>query len=112
FHEKLWQLIQGFPQLNPLTTAFGVTSLVLVLLPRWVSRLGRIPGPLLALVAATLVQGFFQFPEVATIGSAFGDIPRGLPSFAWPQWTLDRVISLIGPAFAIAMLGAIESLLS
>lgn len=112
FHEKLWQLIQGFPHLSPLTTAFGVVSLALVLLPRWVHRLGRIPGPLLALIAATLVQGFFQFPEVATIGSAFGDIPSGLPSFAWPQWSPDRIISLIGPAFAIAMLGAIESLLS
>src|SRR5699024_9978433 len=38
--------------------------------------------------------------------------PRGLPAFAWPDITLDRLVSLVGPAFAIAMLGAIESLLS
>ncbi len=112
FHEKLWQLLQAFPQLDPLTTAFGLGSLALVLLPRRVHVLRRVPGPLLALVAATLVQGLFQFHQVATIGSAFGDIPRGLPAFAWPQWSLDRLLSLIGPAFAIAMLGAIESLLS
>src|SRR5690606_17188485 len=80
--------------------------------PRWLPTLRRVPGPLLALVAATLIQGLFQFPQVATIGSAFGDIPRGLPEFAWPQWSIDRMITLIGPAFAIAMLGAIESLLS
>ena len=112
FHEKIWQLLQAFPQFDPLTTLFGLGSLALVLAPRWVRALGRVPGPLLALVAATLIQGVFQFPQVATIGSAFGDIPRGLPAFAWPEWTLDRLLSLIGPAFAIAMLGAIESLLS
>src|SRR5690606_21251119 len=112
FHEKLWLLLQSFPQLDPLTTLCGLGSLALVLAPRWIHVLRRIPGPLLALVAATLVQGLFQFPQVATIGSAFGDIPRGLPAFAWPEWTLDRLLSLIGPAFAIAMLGAIESLLS
>lgn len=112
FHEKIWQLLQSFPQLDPLTTLFGLGSLALVLAPRWVPVLRRVPGPLLALVAATLVQGLFQFPQVATIGSAFGEIPRGLPEFAWPQWSIDRMITLIGPAFAIAMLGAIESLLS
>jgi SulP family sulfate permease len=49
---------------------------------------------------------------VATIGSAFGGIPRTLPSFAFPSVTLAQVLSLVGPAFTIALLGAIESLLS
>jgi SulP family sulfate permease len=49
---------------------------------------------------------------VATIGSTFGEIPRSLPQFQWPDVSLGRVVELIGPAFAIAMLGAIESLLS
>src|SRR5690606_37500825 len=105
----IWQLLQSFPQLDPLTTLFGLGSLALVLAPRWLPTLRRVPGPLLALVAATLIQGLFQFPQVATIGSAFGDIPRGLPEFTWPQWSIDRMLTLIGPAFAIAMLGAIES---
>uniref|UniRef100_UPI003342DDBB SulP family inorganic anion transporter n=1 Tax=Castellaniella defragrans TaxID=75697 RepID=UPI003342DDBB len=112
FHEKLWQLLQALPQLKPLTTLFGLCSLALVLAPHRVRALRRIPGPLLALVAATLVQETFQFPQIATIGSIFGDLPRGLPQFAWPQWSLDQALRLIGPAFAIAMLGAIESLLS
>ncbi|WP_267871868.1 SulP family inorganic anion transporter, partial [Legionella pneumophila] len=42
----------------------------------------------------------------------FGGIPQGLPAFTWPEITMGRLIELIGPAFAIAMLGAIESLLS
>ena len=70
------------------------------------------PGPLLALLLATSLQAAFQFDGVATIGSEFGGIPRGLPNFAFPAVTLPRVIELLGPAFAIAMLGAIESLLS
>jgi SulP family sulfate permease len=60
----------------------------------------------------TVVQAVFHFDGVATIGSAFGGIPQGLPAFQMPQISAGRVIELIGPAFAIAMLGAIESLLS
>jgi SulP family sulfate permease len=74
--------------------------------------LTRIPGPLVALVAATAAQAFFQFDGVATIGSAFGGIPQGLPVPAFPEISFKRVLELIGPAFTIAMLGAIESLLS
>ena len=60
----------------------------------------------------TIVQAVFNFKGVATIGSTFGEIPRGLPSFQWPSITVNRLLELIGPAFTIAMLGAIESLLS
>ena len=48
----------------------------------------------------------------ATIGSAFGGIPRALPGFSWPEISLSDLLQLIGPAFAIALLGAIESLLT
>jgi SulP family sulfate permease len=54
----------------------------------------------------------FGLEGVTTIGSAFGGIPRGLPSFSIPEVTPARVVELIGPAFTVAMLGAIESLLS
>lgn len=112
FHEKLWQLLASFTQLDPATTVFGACSLALLILaPRW-KRLSRIPAPLLALVAATVAQSLFAFESVATIGSTFGEIPRGLPSLRFPDITPARLVTLIGPAFAIAMLGAIESLLS
>lgn len=112
FHEKLWFLLRNLPALDPVTTAFGFGSLALVLLPRKVDVLRRIPGPLLALVVATAVQGLFQFPQLATIGSTFGELPRGLPLPHWPGGGLDQIVPLIGPAFTIALLGAIESLLS
>jgi len=112
FHEKLWHLIQVFPQLNLTTTALAILSLLLVLFSSRIRGLQRIPGPLVAMITATLLQSIFHFEGVATIGSAFGGIPLGLPNFALPSVTPTRVIELIGPAFTIAMLGAIESLLS
>nr|WP_298721951.1 SulP family inorganic anion transporter [uncultured Steroidobacter sp.] len=112
FHEKLWHTLQVFPQAHWGTTALASATLLIVLFaPRW-SMLKRIPGPLLGLLFATIVQSLFHIEGVATIGSAFGGIPRGLPSLQMPAVTVDRVIELIGPAFTIAMLGAIESLLS
>lgn len=66
----------------------------------------------MALIGATVLQAVFKFDGIQTIGSAFGGIPRGLPEFALPHTDLKQVIELIGPAFTIAMLGAIESLLS
>jgi SulP family sulfate permease len=112
FHEKLWHTLQVLPEAQLGTTALASATLLIVLFaPRW-SVLKRVPGPLLGLLFATIVQALFNMEGVATIGSAFGGIPRGLPSLQLPEVTVDRVIELIGPAFTIAMLGAIESLLS
>ncbi|NWG86379.1 MAG: STAS domain-containing protein [Hydrogenophilaceae bacterium] len=110
FHEKLLALAQALPELHLATTALALLSLALVLLsPRF---LKRVPGPLVAMVCATGLQAWFQFDGVATIGSTFGGIPQSLPGFQLPEVTFERVIELLGPAFTIAMLGAIESLLS
>ncbi len=107
FHEKLWSLVQALPQFHTATTLIAVASLLVVLYAGRLPRMGRVPGPLVALVAATLVQSAFGFEGVATIGSTFGEIPRGLPAFQLPEITLARLVELIAPAFAIAMLGAI-----
>ena len=112
FHEQLWHLLQALPNLHPATTLLALLSLLLVLLTPRLPGMKRVPGPLVAMVVATVIQSIFQFPGVATIGSAFGGIPQGLPTLSLPEVTLPRIIELIGPAFAIAMLGAIESLLS
>jgi SulP family sulfate permease len=85
--------------------------IIVVVAPR-VPMLKRVPGPLLGLVVVTVLQATMSFSGIATIGTAFGGIPAGLPSLQMPEVTAARVIELIGPAFAIAMLGAIESLLS
>ena len=112
FHEKFWQLFQSFPQINGNTTVLGFLSLMIVLYGNKLPGLRRVPGPLLALVFATTLETVFHFSGIATIGSLFGGIPQGLPSFHLPDLSWARILELIGPAFAIAMLGAIESLLS
>ncbi|WP_095194319.1 SulP family inorganic anion transporter [Pseudomonas sp. Irchel 3A7] len=112
FHEKLWHLLQALPDLHIATTLLAVISLFLVISASRIPGLKRIPGPLIAMAVATAIQSTFHFEGVATIGSAFGGIPQGLPAMSLPEITLSRVIDLIGPAFTIAMLGAIESLLS
>ena len=112
FHEKLWHLIEVLPQLHLPTLALALLSLAVVVLAPKIAIVKRIPGPLLAMLVATVLQSSLQLPAVATIGSAFGGIPQGLPGFAWPHTSFSQLLTLIGPAFTIAMLGAIESLLS
>jgi SulP family sulfate permease len=112
FHEKLWHTLQVLPQAQLGTTALATATLLIILFAPRLPVFKRVPGPLIGLLFATIVQALFHIEGVATIGSAFGGIPRGLPSFQLPEITADRVIELIGPAFTIAMLGAIESLLS
>ena len=112
FHEKLWHLLQVFPQFHLATTALATLALVVVVVTPRLPLLKRVPGPLMGLLVATVIQATMHYPGVATIGSTFGGIPAGLPSLHIPHVTAARVIELIGPAFAIAMLGAIESLLS
>lgn len=110
FHTKILALLNALPHLDGTTTAIAALCLFLMwLTPKCIKQ---IPGPLVAMVVATFLQTFFQFKSVATIGSAFGGIPSVLPSFHIPALDLNQITSLIGPAFAIALLGAIESLLS
>lgn len=109
FHERLETLIAALPGLHLPTTLLALAGLVIVvLMPRFVRR---IPSPLVAMLAVTFAQAWWQFDGVTTIGSAFGGIPSGLPELHWPAISFARVLELIGPAFTIAMLGAIESLL-
>jgi SulP family sulfate permease len=112
FHQKVWELMQVLPQAHASTALIAAAALIAVVFSSRVPGLKRVPGPLFALVLATTAQALFQFQGVATIGTEFGGIPRGLPSLSMPEITLPRVLELLGPAFTIAMLGAIESLLS
>lgn len=110
FHEKFFALMQSAATINPSTTGLALATLfILIVAPRY---LRRIPAPLVAMVGITAIQTAFRFKGVATIGSAYGGIPRGLPPFSLPSVEFGEVLSLVGPAFTIALLGAIESLLS
>lgn len=112
FHEKFWDLLRELPAFHMATTGLAILTLIFIIFFPKIKRFRRIPSPLVAMIAATVVQSYFQFEGVATIGSAFGGIPQGMPTLTFPTLTLDKIFSLIGPAFTIAMLGAIESLLS
>lgn len=112
FHERFAGTLELLPQFRPAALGLGLFSLLLIWGSKYVKGLRWMPGPLAALVCATLLQWGCHFDGVATVGSAFGGIPAGLPQFAPPKLTPALLIQLIGPAFTIAMLGAIESLLS
>ncbi len=89
--------------------AIGAGSLAIVLLtPRFTKK---IPGSILALVGATAVVAIFRLP-IETIGTKFGGIPQGLPHFVLPPLKASHILPLIPSAMTVAMLGAIESLLS
>ncbi|EOO24134.1 sulfate permease [Bacillus cereus BAG1X2-3] len=74
--------------------------------------LPKVPGSLVGVLISTIIATIFFSGHVPTIGTAYGTIPNTLPQFDIPEITIERIQHLIGPAFVIAMLGGIESLLS
>lgn len=86
----------------------GITVTVVVL---WSRVTHRIPGSLVAIIITTALAGFFNMP-VETIGERFGSIPSSLPAPVIPDMDFAVIKELIQPAFTIALLGGIESLLS
>jgi len=91
--------------------ALGLALAGLAILIWWPRISHRIPGPLVALVAVTAVAQLFHLP-VETIGDRFGTIHAGLPTPSLPHVSWTTLAALSGPAFTIALLAAIESLLS
>ncbi|MFA7605384.1 MAG: SulP family inorganic anion transporter [Rhodocyclaceae bacterium] len=115
FFAKMQTLFGALDTLQPATVALSVASLaVLVGWNRASTRVAwmkRLPGPLAVLIIATGINAVLMLP-VETIGSRFGGIPQGLPDFGLPEVSLSTLGKLIAPALTIALLGAIESLLS
>lgn len=112
FHEKLVAILFEMPNLNVKTTLIGFLSLILLIYTPKIKYIQHIPGAIIALFFGILVQSFFQFSDVATVGTVYGNISSGLPKFDVPEMSFTKIITLVGPAFTIALLGAIESLLS
>lgn len=110
FYLQFWELLKALPHLNLHTTLLGLISLVILII--WPKLFKKIPAPLIALIIATVLQSVFKFSDVATLGSTFGEFPRRLPlPHLLPiQWSDISLLML--PAFTIALLGSIESLLS
>ena len=88
-----------------------VATFTLAIILAWPRVSRRIPSPFVALVVATIAVQLFHVP-VETIGTRFGTLNMGVPKPVLPSVPLQNLPGLLGPAFTIALLGAIESLLS
>ncbi len=108
-----WQRIEAFAthfrSFNYEATLLAVATVVIMIVCRAFSN--KIPGAIVVLVMGTASVYLFKLP-VETIGSRFGGIPSGLPHLQIPKFHADLIHGLLGPALTVAMLGAIESLMS
>jgi SulP family sulfate permease len=91
------------------TMALGAGVVVLIVV--WNRLVPRVPGYIVALFAGTVAAAVLHLP-VTTIGSRFGGIPAGLPHVQVPAFRPGLILGLLSPTFTVAMLGAIESLMS
>jgi SulP family sulfate permease len=109
FLGRLQAVAHNFRTISFAETGLALLALALILLFR--RFVPKVPGYIVALFAGTALVWAFHLP-VETIGTRFGGIPAGLPALKVPQFRLDLVRPLIAPAITVAMLGAIESLMS
>jgi sulfate permease, SulP family len=109
FVGRLQSIIGHLDTFSWASVLLAVSSVAAILCFRKFVR--RVPGSIVALVAGTLAVVLFRWP-VETIGTRFGGIPSGLPTIAFPHFHADQLRALISQALTIALLGAIESLLS
>ena len=109
FWLRMKTIAVGFPTWSSKATVIAVATMAVMIGCRLISA--RIPGPIVAMLGATMAAFLLRLP-VETIGSRFGGIPSGLPHLAIPQFRPELIHGLLGPALTVAMLGAIESLMS
>ena len=109
FLEKWQALARAAYTISPAAVGLSAASLAVLLLWPRVSR--RIPAPIVAILLATAAVAWLRLP-VETIGSRFGTIPASLPALRLPSVSLGRLRELFSPALTVALLCAIESLLS
>jgi SulP family sulfate permease len=109
FLPRMKLLVEHFASMNEAALGLGLGTLaILLLLPR-ITR--RVPASIVALLVCTGVSVVFHL-SVETIGSKFGGIPRGFPPFAIPDFHAEHILPLIPSAFTVAVLAALESMLS
>lgn len=110
FHENIIEIVNNISTINIFSILIALIGFASVLLiPK---MFPRVPVLLVALIVPTIISVLIFPGKVATIGSAFGGISQSLPAFSFPDFTFDKLLYLWQPAFVIAMLGGIESLLS
>ena len=114
FFQAIETLYAAADTVNPIALMLSIGSLVLLIswraFQKHLGYLSHIPGTVIAMAVATIITSVFSLP-VDTIGSRFGGIPSGLPSFEWIPISWSTVQLVIAPAITLTLLGAIESLL-
>ena len=109
FLQRMRLLVAHLDSLNLPALLLGVGTLgILLILPRITTR---VPASIVAVVVCTVACAWMRLP-VETIGTRFGGIPRGLPPFAIPDFHAEHILPLIPSAFTVALLAALESMLS
>jgi sulfate permease, SulP family len=109
FLPRMRLIISHFVTLNWAALGLGLATLAIIfILPRFTRR---IPASIVALFVCTIASAIFHL-HVETIGTRFGGIPRGMPSFAIPTFHAEHILPLIPSAFTVALLAALESMLS
>src|SRR5229473_3600522 len=109
FWSRIEALAQNFHTFSLEATALAAGAIIVIIACRAVST--RVPGAIVALVLGTVAVWIFKLP-VETIGSRFNGIPSGMPHLHIPAFRPELIHGLLGPALTVAMLGAIESLMS
>jgi sulfate permease, SulP family len=110
FLKNLQEIFVHLDSISILSILTAIVCLVTVILTPKITP--KVPGPIIGLVVSTLVAVIFYPNEVSTIGISYGQIPNRLPQFQVPELNFENIVILLKPAFIIAMLGGIESLLS
>lgn len=110
FFLNMREIVVHLGTANSLAIITAVIGLIVILAAQ--KYIPKIPGALLGLLASTFLAVLFFQGQVETIGSAYGEIPRQLPTFAFPELTIEKIIYLLPPAIVIALLGGVESILS
>jgi SulP family sulfate permease len=109
FASRIRALAHNWSSLSSTETTLAASALTVIIV--FMVFVKRVPGYIVALFIGTAAVVIFKLP-VATIGSRFGGIPSGFPTLNIPHFHVDLLLPLISPAITIAMLGAIESLMS
>jgi len=114
FFQAVQTLYAAADTVNPIALMLSMGSLALLIIwkafQKYLAYLSQMPGTVIAMALATVITSVFNLP-VDTIGSRFGGIPSGLPSFEWIPVSWSTAQFVIAPAITLALLGAIESLL-
>ena len=110
FLANMAEIIHQLNTVNILSVVTAVICLITIIITP--KLFPKVPGALIGLLVSTIVAAFFYPGQVQTIGTAYGEISNSLPTISIPHVDFNIIQQLIGPAFVIALLGGIESLLS